>query len=116
MTKFINVNQGVNMNIYKIFLIISTLILSNCAFKYPEPLTGSKADGIITVAYEYPASANPDNWTEEWAKADRNAQERCIYWGYSNVYKFDLIYHECIERNLYGCVRWRELVDYQCID
>ena len=105
------------MNLYKIFLIISTLLLSSCAvIQYPEPLTGSKADGIITIAFEYPAVINPDNWTEEWAKADGKAQERCIYWGYSNVYKFDLTYRECIAKNLYGCTRWREFVDYQCVD
>ena len=116
MTKFIKVNKGVNMNIYKIFLIISTLILSSCAFKYPEPLTGSKADGIIKVSFEYGLFNDPDDWTEEWDKAEREAQQRCIYWGYSNVYQFDLTYSECINRSIYGCVKWQYYVDYQCVN
>ena len=117
MTKFINVNQGVKMNLYKIFLIISTLLLSSCAvIQYPEPLTGSKADGIITVGYEYPAAYNPNNWQEEWEKADESANLRCKDWGYHRAVKFDLTYRKCIERNLYGCVRWREFIDYQCIE
>ena len=105
------------MNLYKIFLIISTLLLSSCAvIQYPEPLTGSKADGIITIAFEYPDVINPDNWTEEWAKANGKAQERCRSWGYSNAVKFDLTYRECVAKNLYGCTRWREFVDYQCVN
>ena len=105
------------MNLYKIFLIISTLLLSSCVVNQnPKLITGSKADGIITVSFEYGLGIDPDNWTEEWAKADKEAQQRCIYWGYSNVYKFDLTYRECIASNLYGCTRWREFVDYQCVN
>ena len=104
------------MNFKKIILTLSTLFLFSCAvIQYPEALTGSKADGIITVAYEYPELTDPNSWQEEWAEADESANQRCNAWGYSKAVRFDLTYRECIQRNLYGCVRWREFIDYQCI-
>ena len=96
-------------------LLILLLIVSWLAYQYPAVITGSKADGIITIAYEY-TSQNPDNWETEWAIANESAKQKCKAWGYSNAVKFDHTYRQCIVASIYGCMKWREFIDYQCVD
>ena len=103
------------MRIKIVSLLTLILIISSCAYQYPAALTGSKADGIITIAYEY-TSQNPDSWETEWEIANDSAKQKCKAWGYSNAIKFDLTYRDCILYNWYGCLKWREFVDYQCVD
>ena len=85
------------MQFKTIILTFLALFFFSCAtIQYPEALTGSKADGIITVGYEYPAAYNPNNWEEEWKKADESANRRCNAWGYSKAVKFDNAFGPCL--------------------
>ena len=106
------------MIVRNMFFSIFFLFLISCAsVKYPAATSGSKADAIVTVTYEYPTSTDPNSWDDEWEGIDASANERCQNWGYSNAVKFDAGKRFCLVYNAYGyCSYWQENLDYQCVD
>ena len=106
------------MKVSNMIFALYFLILISCAqVNYPSATTGSKADAIVVITYEYSNGVNPDNWVEEWEGIDASASERCQNWGYSDAVKFDQGKRWCMVYSPYGgCVYWQENLHYQCID
>lgn len=95
------------------FLLIATL--AGCAtVKVPEPITGSKADGIVTLAYEVGLFEKP---VIDWDMAKRTAQKRCVSWNYKNAEAFSGAQTKCTAYNGNGdCIHEEVHVTYQCIN
>jgi hypothetical protein len=90
------------------------IFLSGCTVnKYLQVTGGSKADGTITMQYEYGGFEKP---VVQWDQAKRDAIQRCQAWGYSNAQFFDSGTSTCLAYNNYGCVRWRITYTCQCVD
>lgn len=70
----------------KLILILFISFLQGCATtKTPQPIGGSKADGTVTLAYEYNAFESPQI---DWSSAKDTAKARCVAWGYGNAEAF----------------------------
>lgn len=91
---------------------LAVVFLSGCAVKVASaPVGGSRADGTVTLAYEYGLFQTPEvNW-EEMLK---QAQDRCARWGYLNAERFGGELRDCIQQGSSGCLRWRVSIEYQC--
>ena len=96
----------------RLFIGIITLLLVGCAVPPPVAYTGSKADGIISLSYKNPSLLT----TQDWAKAENEATNRCQKWGFSGAMKFERERRVCISANAFGCIAWNYYVDYQCVD
>jgi len=96
-------------------LLLMSLALAGCATaKTPSPVSGSKADGTVELAYEVGMLEVAEvNWEEARAKA----QARCAAWNYSAAEPFGAAQQNCVAYDGYGgCVRHRVTRTYQCID
>ena len=70
---------------------------------------GSKADGSITMSYDYGAMEQPE---VQWEDANIRADQYCKSWGYTGHQYFDPEITP-IAYNAYGSpIRWR--VTYKC--
>ncbi len=100
----------------KTFLIFAAVaIMGGCATtKVPQPIGGSRADGIVKFAYEYGALEKPQVVLEQVMS---EAKKRCQAWGYSDAEPFGGTgFKECVAANAYGnCVRFRNILNYQCV-
>ena len=90
------------------------LLLFSCVVYEPQAYTGSKADGIMTVSYQYSGGLKPS--PQDWMEADREATQKCANWGYSRAERFRRSTKVCALYNYFGCVQWKEYLNYQCID
>lgn len=101
----------------KMFVLAGTLLISGCAptLKYLVVSGGSKADGTLTMAYEYTNAEYPE---VQWDAANVSATERCSGWGYSGAELFGAYTKDCVRRSATGgqCVRWRVTYTYQCVE
>ena len=89
------------------------LFLYSCSVPVSSaPIGGSRADGTITVAYEYGALTVPEVNRNEM---DRQAKERCGRWGYEEAERFGGETRQCTRPDGSGCWRWLVSVQYQCI-
>ena len=75
------------------------------------PIGGSRADGTVTVAYEYGPFAIPEVNREEMY---RQAKERCQRWGYQEAERFGGGTRQCIRPDGSACWLWRVSIQYQC--
>ena len=86
--------------------------LTGCATtKTLLPINGSKADGTVTLAYEYGAFEDPQ---VDWNLAKTTARARCAAWGYKNAEAFGGAQNHCTAYSEYGCVNTQVNVIYQC--
>ena len=86
--------------INKILLLITTLFLFSCAtVKILQPTGGSKADGTVTLSYQYGMFEKPEI---DWADALNKAREKCGRWGYSDAEAFGGGTRVCLSVNGYG--------------
>lgn len=97
----------------KLFLFVFIFFLQGCATpKFLQPINGSKADGTVTMAYEYSAFESPQI---DWNSANSIAKSRCVAWGYSNAQAFGGQQSRCTLSNAYGdCFSMQVSVVYQC--
>lgn len=97
------------------YIFLSMLIfcvINGCATpKAWIPITGSRADGTIKLAFEYGGFEKPEI---QPGQAQHVAAQKCIAWGYSGAEAFGGIMQQCIMRNQYGCIRQRVFADFQC--
>lgn len=95
--------------------LIFILALYSCATNVtPQPIGGSKADGTVTLSFQYGMFETP---VVDWVTASGNAVERCKAWGYKNANAFGGSQNICLAHNGYGnCVRTQVNVTYQCMD
>lgn len=89
------------------------VLLSACStIKVPQATTGSKSDGIVSMAYEVGGFEKP---IVDWDAVRESAAARCRAWGYTNAEPFGGSKMNCNVYNGYGnCVRAVYTNDYQC--
>jgi len=91
--------------------VIATL--AGCATPIAmESTGGSRADGSITMSYEYGMFQRPE---VDHEAAARTAGARCQAWGYDRAEPFGAGEQTCLARNEYGCLRWRVDTKFQCL-
>ena len=78
---------------------------------YLQVSDGSRADGTLTMVYEYGRFEIPE---VQWETAKETAIERCKSWGYSGAEFFDIETRECIWPDQLGCKRYRVTYKVQC--
>jgi hypothetical protein len=93
--------------------VLAALALSACATTETlVPVGGSRADGVVTLAYQYGMFQKP---VVDYDQAVHTAAARCAAWGYSNAEPFGSSLSNCTAVNGYGaCIAWRVSVSYQC--
>jgi len=94
-----------------ITIIVFVLLFAASAVQKDLQISdGSKADGTLTLVYEYGAFEKPE---VNWESAKLRAIEKCRSWGYSNAEFFDVGTRTCLSYDMYGsCNTWR--VTYKC--
>ena len=90
-------------------------VLTACAVNTPKNYGaqgGSKSDGTVKMAYTYGAFEKP---IVDEAQALRDAQKRCISWGYKGAESFDFESKVCQSMDSYGsCYLWLVSKEFQC--
>jgi hypothetical protein len=88
-----------------------------------QPLSGSKADGIVTLGFDYTNLVKP-HW--DWRQGQQVAERMCKGWGYTGATRFDngnqTCNHISQSHNRIGnlvlhtneCTAARLTVKYQC--
>lgn len=95
-----------------LLIFLSALIVSGCAtHKTMVPVSGSKADGIVKMAYEYTPYESPIV-NQEASRAQ--AAKRCQAWGYSDAEAFGTSSKRCVLNYGFGCEKFRVTTEYQC--
>jgi hypothetical protein len=104
------------MKKYKSMLMIVTasIFLSACsAPKTMFPVSGSRADGTIKMAYNYQEFESP---VVDMRKAKRDAIKKCQTWGYDSAEAFGGQTQRCINGGGFsGCSKTEVVVEYQCM-
>lgn len=99
----------------KILVLPLVLILFSCnkeVAKFPIATGGSKADGTVTMSYEYGLFEKPN---VDWEFSEDGAKDRCKSWNYKNAEKFGGSNYLCKAMNGYGnCLRYQVDTVYQC--
>ena len=76
-------------------------------------ISGSKADGRITLGYDYTDMEIPE---VDETDAYNTALRRCQNWGYEDVESFDVQKEQTGVDPFWGTEYWRVTRDFQCID
>ena len=98
----------------RIAILLALALLAGCeTIKVPMATGGSRADGIITMAYEYGMFQKP---MVDWTQSDNTATRRCQRWGYATAERFEGTLSQCTYFGQYGCERWRVTTEYQCVE
>jgi YecR-like lipoprotein len=96
----------------KILFLTCASVLASCTVQRDAiPIGGSRADGTVELAYEFPDMANPQ---VDWNKAQLQAEQRCQAWGYTAAERFGGERRQCNAPSGYGCMNWQVTVPYQC--
>ena len=78
----------------------------------PMPVGGSKADGVVMLAFE---TSSRDSRDVDWRAADASAAQRCAAWRYSRAERFGAERRQCRAVGVVDCNLWAVAVDYQCV-
>lgn len=96
----------------KIIVLIPIITITGCATNIrPSATGGSKADGTVTMSYQYGGFQKP---VIDWNQAAIDAANRCASWGYTGAEPFGGSTSQCVFNNGYGCNRWQVNMQYQC--
>lgn len=98
-----------------ILTILSLILLISCTTvkKIPVATGGSRADGVVELAYEYDSAGKP---IVMWEKAEETACEKCQAWGYASAQAFGGAKVDCVQYDRYeNCLKQRVTIPYQCI-
>ena len=97
------------------FLLVGVAILAGgCATqKTLEATGGSRADGVIELAFEMGGFEKP---VIDWNQAQTTAVQRCNAWGYNNAERFGGQKVQCTAWYQGSCVRQTVIIPYQCIN
>lgn len=92
----------------------ATICMAGCATRKEFVATGgSRADGTVSLSYEYGMFQSPQEDQEEGVAL---ASSTCAGWGYSGSQPFGGETQQCSAFNGYGkCVRWLVTRRYQCL-
>ncbi|UOP05450.1 YecR family lipoprotein [Conchiformibius kuhniae] len=99
------------------FLFVPTALMLTASTPEPtdwQAIGGSRADGIVRVAYE-------QHFKQRLSRNEKQAQNvayhRCKVWGYTGAESFGGNTRTCIDRHPKGvCVVWQHIREYQCTD
>jgi hypothetical protein len=106
--------KRIKMQILAILGISITLLSSCVAQKYLQISDGSKADGTLTLVYEYGIFEKP---VVHWDEAKQSALIKCQSWGYKGAEFFDVGTRQCINQDNQGnCNIWRVTFKCQCTE
>lgn len=95
-----------------LILMALCMALSACTVQREAvPIGGSRADGTVELAYEFPDLSNPQ---VDWQRAQLQAEQRCKAWGYTAAERFGGERRQCNAPSGYGCMNWQVTVPYQC--
>ena len=131
-----------------IIAALAVVFLSGCTellatpkpkMKTGFPVGGSRADGTVTLVYEY---GRYETYQVNWEDMQKQAQDRCVGWGYNTAERVGGELRDCIEHSIetdercvskeynYNtggsycdgyrtetkniCQRWRISIMYQC--
>lgn len=100
-------------SLFSAIFISVILVLTGCATtKTLQPIAGSKADGTVTLAYEYNAFENPQI---DWNLAKTTAKSRCVAWGYGDAEAFGgQQSRDTFCSNSGACYGQQVYITYQC--
>jgi len=76
-----------------------------------QPIGGSRADGVVRLAFTYGMFENP---RVDQAAALASARQRCQSWGYTDAEPFGGAVTQCQQMSGYGCAQTMVTVEYQC--
>lgn len=97
------------------YILLTALALTLAACATPKVWTatgGSRADGIVRLAYDVGAFESP---VLDEAQAISVAQQRCAVWGYTGAEAFGGMTTVCNVRDGYGsCMQATVTKEYQC--
>ena len=93
--------------------VAMVLAVAACARnKQLVPTGGSRADGTVTLSYEYGGFEKPQVDMQQGIAA---ARARCQAWGYQDAEPFGGQTEKCQRMTEYGCVRALVNVNFQCV-
>lgn len=90
---------------------ISLLLVSCATQKTWVAVGGSRADGVVTLAYDYQGLEVAQTSFEQ---ALRTAVQSCQVWGFSGATPFGGETEQCAAPYFGGCNVWRVSRVYQC--
>jgi S1-C subfamily serine protease len=98
---------------YLLPLLFMVIFISCKSIKIPAIIDGSRADGTLTLVYEYSHYERP---IVQWDVAKQSTISKCKSWGYFDAEFFELGTKECISRAPAGnCLAWQVTYKCQCI-
>ena len=86
-----------------IIAALAVVFLSGCAellatpMKTGFPVGGSRADGTVTLVYEY---GRYETYQVNWENMQKQAQDRCVGWGYNTAERVGGELSDCIEHSI----------------
>jgi len=93
--------------------LIGLALLAGCAVtKIPVAAGGSRADGTVTMAFQYGGFERP-SWNLDQTR--QAAASKCAAWGYADAQVFGSQMQNCMAWNAYGCIAWTVTIPYQCV-
>jgi hypothetical protein len=96
-------------------IVLLTALIIGCAVQETlQATSGSKADGVVALSYEYSEFEVPNYNIDQGLDV---AKQRCAAWGYGGAEPFGGDTRQCTQRGvLRGCEHWFVTIKYQCID
>ncbi|NHC07011.1 YecR family lipoprotein [Azonexus fungiphilus] len=92
--------------------IAIALLATGCASqKQLVPTSGSRADGIVKLSFDYGPFEKPQ---VNLAQGKAAAKQRCAAWGYTDAEAFGGGTKQCISPSSSGCKRMQVTYEYQC--
>lgn len=92
-----------------VILVIAGIFLAGCAAPKTWVATGgSRADGVVTLAYD---EGLFESAVVDEQQAIREARSRCAVWGYTGAVAFGGAISTCLDSD---CYSRRISKDYQC--
>ncbi|WP_425600636.1 YecR family lipoprotein [Pinirhizobacter soli] len=95
-----------------VIFVLCVSTLAGCATqKVWTPVGGSRADGVVRLAFEYGQFEKPQL---SEAQALNTATQRCAAWGYQSAEAFGGSQQHCEQTGGMGCATWEVVKEYQC--
>lgn len=101
------------MKLKSLCFALCLITISGCTIHKEWVATdGSKADGTVTLVYEYPSTFTPE--TKHY-QAEKLAREKCQDWGYKDAKAFGGGDRICVTRSFTRlCETYRVTMRMQC--
>ena len=91
---------------------LSFALLGCATQKQWTPIGGSRADGVVRLAFEFSMFERPQ---VDEQRGLYLAGQRCEAWGYASAEPFGGVTRDCVSSSMGSCELWRATREYQCI-